>query len=88
MPAQIKEVLSSIYYVCATISCLFVVVKLFYGWFTGDQQSKSFIIDTAETHLPHIYRTLSRIEQKLEMHVSPAPSINFYHNRKRNNGHG
>lgn len=70
-----KEIVSTVYYICATIGLIAVVGKLFYGWFVGDQIGKRFIVDMAENHLPYIYKEL----RTLHPHCPDHPHIAFLH---------
>lgn len=70
-----KDIVSTIYYIFATVALLAVVAKLFYGWFRDDQSSKRFIVDMAEDHLPYIYKELRFLNPRSIDH----PHIAFTH---------
>lgn len=72
---KFTDILTDVYYGVAIISVVTVMVKLFYGWFRGDQISKKFICDMAEEHLPYIYRELRILNPRAREH----PRISFSH---------
>lgn len=76
---SLKDTVSIVYYVCAIVGVVGVVGKLCYSWFRGDQISKKFIIDTAEEHLPYIYRELRFLNPGAPEH----PHISFSHFKEK-----
>lgn len=72
---KFTDLLTNLYYILAIISIVTVVIKLFYGWFRGDQIGKKFISDVAGEHLPYIYRELRSLNRNAPEH----PHISFSH---------
>ena len=68
-----KDIVQTVYYGAAIVGIVATIIKVFYGWFRGDQISKKFIIEMAEHHLPYIYMELQHRNPNCKYH----PPISF-----------
>jgi hypothetical protein len=72
-----KEGLSLFYYLLGALAAIIAVIRVLYGWFKDYDNSTQFTQDMAQTHLPHIYKSLARIADKLDVDLEDCPPIMF-----------
>lgn len=63
---------------------LFIILKTIYHWVRNIDMMVSFVSDVATNHLPHIYKRLSAIDNRLgELGMQKSPPMVFMPKRKR-----